>query len=73
MLSQHRDLNCGPKFILLCINRALCVFLSVSGTEARLFLLPGPFLPWCLAFHASGLLGSQLCPFSGSEVPSSYQ
>lgn len=51
--------------------RSVCF--CVSGTEARLFLLPGPFLPWCLAIHASGLLGSQLCPFSGSEVPSSYR
>lgn len=58
-----------------CFNaltlRSVCF--CVSGTEARLFLLPGPFLPWCLAIHASGLLGSQLCPFSGSEVPSSYR
>lgn len=45
-----------------------CVLCCVSGTKAWLLLLPGPLLPWCLAFHASGLLGRQLRPLSSGEV-----
>lgn len=50
------------------ISTLSSVCLCVSGTEARLLLLPGSFLPWSLAFHASGLLGSQLRPLSGGQV-----